>query len=228
LPGQPQLGGELVAWSTLAGTADPGLQRLAPRGGALGKVLQRVGEALALALDVKHVAVARRVAPGGPLPGAQALPGIGDRVVGPQPLPSGVKQMCAPGVGVAVALRRQQVAIGRRRIDPGQHGRGTLEDLIVQAHPNAGQVLVAVNRARLPRGRLEHVVETQPTLTGTPSRSRRNSTTPRYELRQISVSPTITGRSHALVTVTSNSTSLSGRADEKASSSAARALYVCW
>ena len=68
----------------------------------------------------------------------------------------------------------------------------------------------------------------QPMLTGTPSRSRRNSTTPRYELRQISVSPTITWRSQALVTANSNSTSLSGTAGEKASANAASALCVCW
>jgi hypothetical protein len=37
-------------------------------------------------LDMKHIAMARRVVPGGPLPGAQALPGIGDRIVRPQPL----------------------------------------------------------------------------------------------------------------------------------------------
>jgi len=45
--------------------------------------------------------------------------------------------MYAPGVGVAVALRRQQVAVGRRRIDTGQHRRGTVEDIVVQAHANA-------------------------------------------------------------------------------------------
>jgi len=44
-------------------------------------------------------------------------------------------------------------------IDTGQHGRGALEDLVVQAHTNARQVLVVVDRARLPRGRLEHVVD---------------------------------------------------------------------
>jgi len=69
---------------------------------------------------------------------------------------------------------------------------------------------------------------TQPRLMGTPSKSRRNSTTPRYELRQISVSPTITWRSQALVTATSNSTSWSGVADRNASSNAATALCVCW
>jgi len=61
-----------------------------------------------------------------------------------------------------------------------------------------------------------------------PSRSRRNSTTPRYELWQISVSPTITWRSQVLVTVNANSTSSSGVADMKAPSNAATALCVCW
>jgi len=69
---------------------------------------------------------------------------------------------------------------------------------------------------------------TQPRLPGTPSKSRRNSTTPRYELRQISVSATITWRSQALVTANSNSTSPSGTAGEKASSNTVRALCVCW
>ncbi len=43
---------------------------------------------------------------GGPLPGAQALPGIGDRVVGPQPLLGDVEQVHAPGVRVATVHRR--------------------------------------------------------------------------------------------------------------------------
>jgi len=54
-----------------------------------------------------------------------------------QPLLGGVQQMHAPGVGVAVALRRQEIAVGRCRIDAGQHRRRTLEDLIMQAHTNA-------------------------------------------------------------------------------------------
>jgi len=58
-----------------------------------------------------------------------------------------------------VALRSQQVAIRRRGIDAGQHRRGTLEDLVVQADANVGQVLVAVDRAGLPRGRLKHIVD---------------------------------------------------------------------
>jgi len=46
--------------------------------------------------------------------------------------------------------------------------------------------------------------------------------------RQIRVSAMITWRSQALVTATSNSTSPSSTAGEKASSNTARALCVCW
>lgn len=57
-----------------------------------------------------------------------------------------------------MGLGRQQVAIGRLGIDAGQHWPRALEDLVVQAHPNAGQVLLTVERARLLRGPLLHVV----------------------------------------------------------------------
>jgi hypothetical protein len=57
LLGMLQLGGKLVFWISLTRAADPGLQHLAPRRGALGEVRQRVGQALALALDVEHVVI---------------------------------------------------------------------------------------------------------------------------------------------------------------------------
>jgi hypothetical protein len=87
-------------------------------------------------LDVKHIAMARRVAPGGLLPSTQALPGIGNRIVRLQPLLAGVEQMHAPGVGVAMVGHSQKVAVSRRGIDAGQHRHCPLEDLIVQAHAN--------------------------------------------------------------------------------------------
>ena len=49
-----ELDDKLVVWIPLTGTADPSLQRLAPRRGAPGKARQRVGEAPALTLDVDH------------------------------------------------------------------------------------------------------------------------------------------------------------------------------
>jgi hypothetical protein len=65
------------------------------------------------------------------------------------------------------------IAISRRGFDAGRHGLSIVEDLIVQAHTNAGQVLVAVENAGFLRDELKHLVD------GMPSKSRRNSTTPR-------------------------------------------------
>jgi hypothetical protein len=125
------------------------------------------------------------------------------------------------------STREQEIAVvSRCGIDAGQHRHCALEDLIVQARTNAGQVLAAVDDTRLLRGQLEHAMNG--TDTDGHAQQVRNSTTPRYELRQISVSATITWRSHVLVTVNWNSTSSSGTADEKASSNAMRALSVCW
>jgi hypothetical protein len=117
-----QVGGKLVVWPPQAGASGLGLQHLAPRGGTLGEARQRVGEPVALVLDVEHVAMARRVAPGGPLPGAQALASIGDRVVGPQPLLGGIQQMYTPGVGITALLCRQEIAAGRLGIAPASTG----------------------------------------------------------------------------------------------------------
>ena len=99
-------------------------------------------------------------------PARKTLPGIGDRIVRPQSLPGSIQQVHTPGVGVATLLRGQEIAIRRRRIDPGQHGRGALEDLVMQAHPNAGQVLLLVDDAGLPRGLTWSTSWTQPTLIG--------------------------------------------------------------
>jgi hypothetical protein len=89
-------------------------------------------------MDVEHVAMAgRRLTPGRLLPGAQALPGIGDDVLGPQPLRSSVEQVHAPGVRVAAVFCYEEIAIRRCCIDTGQHGRGALEELVVQAHAYA-------------------------------------------------------------------------------------------
>ena len=52
----------------------------------------------------------------------------------------------------------QEIAVSRCGIDAGQHRLCALKDLIVQAHTNAGQVLVMVDDTRLPRGQLEHMM----------------------------------------------------------------------
>src|SRR3954469_21683801 len=107
-----EMDAKLTVWIPLTGPgAGIGPERLVPGRGARGKARQRVGEALAAALDVEHVAVARRVAPGRLLPGAQTPPGIGDGVIGPQPPLGGVEQVHAPGVGVTMLLRCQEIAV---------------------------------------------------------------------------------------------------------------------
>jgi hypothetical protein len=67
--------------------------------------------------------------------------------------------MHAPGVGVAVLLRGQEIAIGRLGADAGQNRLSAVEKLIVQPGANARQVLRAVDHAGLLRGRVEHVVD---------------------------------------------------------------------
>jgi hypothetical protein len=122
---------------------------------------------------------------------------------------------------------RQQVAVGRRHIDAGEHRRRALENLVVQTHANPREVLLAVDRPGLLRGPVQHFVNAAHADTVTPSRSRMNSITPRYELRQISGSPSITWRSQVRVTGNWNSTSPSATAEQNASLSASLALPFC-
>jgi hypothetical protein len=90
----------------------PKLLNLTGSGNSEGlSVDSRVGEAFILALDVKDIAMARRSAPGAFLPGEQALARVGNRIVRLQPLPGGVEQMHAPGVGVATLFRNQQIPV---------------------------------------------------------------------------------------------------------------------
>jgi hypothetical protein len=67
--------------------------------------------------------------------------------------------MHAPGVGVAMVRCRQQIAVGRRGIDAGQHRHRSLEEIIMKAHTNGGQVLLVVDDVRFPRGGLKHLVD---------------------------------------------------------------------
>src|SRR5258708_15280934 len=83
---------------------------------------------------------------------------IGNRVVRSEPLPGSVEQVHAPGVGVAMPFGREQIAVGRLRIDAGEHRRHTLEDFVVQAHADTREVLITVDRPSLLRGPLLQVV----------------------------------------------------------------------
>ena len=99
------------------------------------------------------------VAPGRLLSGAQSLARIGDRVDGIQTLPRSIEQMNSPSVGVAMFGGGKQIAVGRPGVNTGQHGLGTLENLVVQADSNWREVDAAVDGACLPRRRLMNVVD---------------------------------------------------------------------
>jgi hypothetical protein len=67
--------------------------------------------------------------------------------------------MHTPGVGVAMGLDRQEIAIGRAGTDAGQHRHGALEEFVVQAHANGRQVLLLVEDSRCLRSRLQYLVD---------------------------------------------------------------------
>jgi hypothetical protein len=92
-------------------------------------------------LDVKHIAMARRVAQGGLLPGALARGCLGNLVFGIRPLSGRVEQMDAACIAIAMRLSGEQIAVGRLRIDGSKHRLPGVIDLIVQAHADGGQVL---------------------------------------------------------------------------------------
>ena len=64
-----------------------------------------------------------------------------------------VQQVHTPGIGVALLDTLQQITVGRRGVDAGQHGLITLEYLVVQAYANPRQILLPVDPGRPLRGR---------------------------------------------------------------------------
>jgi hypothetical protein len=89
------------------------------------------------------------------LAGTQPGARVGDGVFGIEPLLGGVEQVHAPGVGVALLHALQEVAVRRGRINAGEDRLIALEDLVVQAHANARQILRAVDRPGALRGLLD-------------------------------------------------------------------------
>ena len=165
-----------------------------------------LAKAFALALDVKDIAMARRVVPGGFLSGAQALPGIGNRVVRLQPLPAGIKEMHAPGVGVTMFHYRQEITVSRC-------GASTPASTGI-----APWKISSCRPTRMPDrswSRLttlgSRVANWSTRMNGADTDGHAQQVTQELHdaairLRQISGNPTITWRSHVLVPVNSNST----------------------
>jgi len=70
-----------------------------------------------------------------------------------------LQQADAPGVGIAVFLQTKQIAVGAISVGPPQDGLSALEDLIVDADADGGQVLLVVELSRLGDGLVDDGVD---------------------------------------------------------------------
>ena len=92
------------------------------------------------------------------MPGAKTRPPVSYRLVGIEALVTGIQQMDSPGVGTAVILGGEQIAVGRVGIDTGQDGLVALEDFVMQSNTNRRELLRAVDCTGALSGHLMQVV----------------------------------------------------------------------
>ena len=79
------------------------------------------------------------------LPGAQSRALVSYQVVGVESLVAGIHQVNGPGLGIAVILCCEQIAIGRGGIYTDQDRVVAVEYLVMQTNPNLGEVLGLVD-----------------------------------------------------------------------------------
>ena len=94
----------------------------------------------------------------------------------------------------------EQVAVGRSDIGADQDGAAGLEDLVVGADADGGEVLLSVVTAGRGDGLVQDVMDRSPGTTDSRRGRRSSSTTPRKELWQIRMRPRTNCRSQGLVT----------------------------
>ena len=108
---------------------------------------------------MEDVAATRNVGQGLGLAGPEAAGEIGDGGDGAEAAVAQFQQSHAPGVGVAMLLGAEQVTIGRDDIGADENGAAALEDLVVGADADGGEVLLSVVRACVGDGLVEDVVD---------------------------------------------------------------------
>jgi len=94
--------------------------------------------------NVEDVAATGHVGPGLGLAGTQASGEIGDGGVGMEATRAQFQQTHAPGVGVAMLLGTEEVAVGRSDVSANENGLASLEDFVVGADADGGEVLLGV------------------------------------------------------------------------------------
>ena len=91
--------------------------------------------------------------------GAEPAAGVGDGGLGGEAPVDQLQQAHAPGVGVAMVLQAQQVAVGRGGIDAHEDRVAGLEDLVMGPDADAGQVVRSVDRPGRFDGAVDDVVD---------------------------------------------------------------------
>ena len=121
-------------------------------------VLQIAGQELQIAKDVENVASTGNLRKGQSLTGTQPATRISNGGLGIETLIDQIEQTNAPGVGVAMLLQTEQVAIGRGRVDTDEDRLAGLEDFVMSADADTSQIAPAVDLARRFDGAMHDVV----------------------------------------------------------------------
>jgi hypothetical protein len=108
---------------------------------------------------MKDIATAWDLGQGLLRPGAEPRAEIGEGRLGGETAVDQLEQAHAPGLGVAMVLLAQQVALGGRGVDADEDGATRLEDLVLGPDADPGQVLALVDRAGDGDGLRDEVVD---------------------------------------------------------------------
>ena len=129
---------------------------------------------------MEHIALAGDIRQGLSLTGAETAAGVGDGCLGIEALIHQLQQADAPGVGIAMLLQTQQIAIGRGGIDTHEHRLAGLENLVVGSDRGRRAKSTLRLIARAGSTALATMLCTVPREMRQSKRSRSSSTTARY------------------------------------------------
>ena len=112
--------------------------------GLVGAIFQRGHEGFKGLQSMKHIATTGKTGQRQFLPRAQAAAEIGNGGVRSETAVAQFQQAHAPGYGIAVFLLAQQITIGGEDVGTHQNGSSALEDFVMGADADVGQILPGV------------------------------------------------------------------------------------
>ena len=105
--------------------------------GAKGAIVKESDQGLQVADDVEDIASTGDLGQGQALAGTEAAAGVGDGGLGIEALVDQLQEAHTPGIGVAMILQAEQIAIHRRGIDAHEHRVAGLKDFVVSPRASA-------------------------------------------------------------------------------------------